>query len=241
MAKAEGYGTRPFTGTPGTIKMQKLAATVVFTKEYYKKFSEEPDQDQDDVQPDDLPGDEDNLPAVASQDDMEMSTGSNDDEEDLSGSSQLDQGGDRAGSNEIDEQDDIAAQAVAIAEQPVFQQTTEQLYWNVITVVNKFGERVWVPTTIRPHRRFDFANELSSLTYSSMVVDGHRVHMPRVIVDVRTKQQEIRAAHQVCLMLMVYPDISFICFILFRGSTTTCWTPPLAPTWTRREIPPAST
>ena len=104
-----------------------------------------------------------------------------------------------SGSSQLDEQEDISAKAVVVAHHQVHRQTQEQLYWNVVTVNNRYGERVWVPASIRPQHRLDFASQLSSITYGSMMVDGHRVHMPRAIMDYKVKKQEIETAHQVSL------------------------------------------
>ena len=119
----------------------------------------------------------------------------------------------------------------------VHRQTQEQLYWNVVTVNNRYGERVWVPASIRPQHRLDFASQLSSITYGSMMVDGHRVHMPRVIMDYKVKKQEIETAHQVSLNCTGF--WSYISF-LFRYSRTTCSTPAPAQRWTgleSRQVP----
>ena len=126
---------------------------------------------------------------------------------------------------------------MVVVHHQVHRQTQEQLYWNVVTVNNRYGERVWVPASIRPQHRLDFASQLSSITYGSMMVDGHRVHMPRVIMDYKVKKQEIETAHQVSLNCTGF--WSYISF-LFRYSRTTCSTPAPAQRWTgleSRQVP----
>ena len=116
-----------------------------------------------------------------------------------------------SGSSQLDEQEDVSAKAVVVAHHQVHRQTQEQLYWNVVTVNNRYGERVWVPASIRPQHRLDFASQLSSITYGSMMVDGHRVHMPRVIMDYKVKKQEIETAHQVSLNCTGFWSYIFFC------------------------------
>ena len=158
-----GYGTRPYKGSPASIRMQRNLDAAKATPLVYAKFAKEKvDSDEE-------------------SDGFDSDDANQHHEGDTSTDRDVDTSTEELTEAEVEKlADELAAKAMEPKPNTANMMELQHEY-GFTTVKARKGKLVWVPMDIKRDKRYDWASNISCINYKPENINDETVHIPRFI------------------------------------------------------------
>ena len=158
-----GYGTRPYKGSPASIRMQRNLDAAKATPLVYAKFAKEKvDSDEE-------------------SDGFDSDDANQHHEGDTSTDRDVDTSTEELTEAEVEKlADELAAKAMEPKPSTANMMELQHEY-GFTTVKARKGKLVWVPMDIKRDKRYDWASNISCINYKPENINDETVHIPRFI------------------------------------------------------------